>query len=108
MITGLVPPNGFGLPRIAFILRYLPAKSKSSRSDQIILMTSIHSCAFVTLLVRALLDAEHVELALVPADDDVEPKAALADMIGCDHFLRRDYRIEDRRMHLAPTVRSPR
>src|SRR5215471_5291527 len=30
----------------AFILRYLPAKSKSSRSDQIILMTSIHSCAY--------------------------------------------------------------
>src|SRR5262249_7799448 len=56
---------------------------------------------FVTLLVRALLDAEHVELALVPADDDVEPKAALADMIGCDHFLRRDYRIDDRRMHRA-------
>src|SRR5215469_1305821 len=52
----------------------------------------------VTLLMRALLDAEHVELALVPADYDIESKAALADMIGSDHFLRRDHRIENRRV----------
>jgi len=56
---------------------------------------------FVTLLMGALLDAEHVELALVPADHDVQPEAALADVIGGDHFLRRNDWIENRRMHRA-------
>src|SRR5580704_2260692 len=32
---------------------------------------------FVAVLMGALLDAEHVELALVPADHDVEPETAL-------------------------------
>ena len=49
----------------------------------------------------ALLDAEHRELALVPADDDVQPEAAFADMVGGDHLLRRNDRIEQRRMHGA-------
>src|SRR5215510_9359022 len=43
MITGRVPPQGFGLPRMPVMCRYFPSKSKSSLSDQIILMTSIHS-----------------------------------------------------------------
>ena len=55
-------------------------------------------CVFVALLVRALLDAEHVELALIPADHDVESEPALADMVGGDHFLRRNDRIENRRV----------
>jgi hypothetical protein len=38
----------------------------------------------------ALLDAEHVELALVPADDDIDADAAFADVIRGDEFLRRD------------------
>src|SRR5262249_60227167 len=37
--------------------------------------------------VLALLDAEHLELVLVPADDDVEAEAALADVIGGAHLL---------------------
>ena len=52
-------------------------------------------CVFVALLVRALLDAEHVELALIPADHDVESEPAFA---GGDHFLRRNDRIENRRV----------
>ena len=56
---------------------------------------------FVAVLVLALLDAEHVELALVPADHDVEPEAALADVVGGDHFLGGDDGIEDRRVHGA-------
>jgi len=56
---------------------------------------------FVTLLVRALLDTEHVELALIPADHNVQPEAALADMIGGDHFLRRNDGIENRRVDRA-------
>ena len=50
---------------------------------------------------RALLDTEHVELALVPADHDIQPKAALADVIGRDHFLGCDHRIENRRVDRA-------
>ena len=56
---------------------------------------------FVARLVVALLDAEHLELALVPADDDVEAEAALADVIGGDHLLGCDHGIEERRMHGA-------
>ena len=36
----------FGLPRMRLISRYFPWKSKSSLSDQIILMASSHSCAY--------------------------------------------------------------
>ena len=46
IIKGRVPANGLGLPRMPFMSRYCPWKSKSSLSDQIILMTSIHSCAY--------------------------------------------------------------
>ena len=46
MITGRVPPQGLGLPRMPFMFRYWPWKSNSSLSDQIVLMTSIHSCAY--------------------------------------------------------------
>ncbi len=49
----------------------------------------------------ALLDAEHLELALVPADDDVQAEPPLADMIGGDHFLGGDHGVEQRRMHGA-------
>ena len=58
-------------------------------------------CVFVALLVRALLDAEHIELALIPADHDVQAEPALADMIGGDHFLCRNHRIENRRVDRA-------
>ena len=52
----------------------------------------------VTLLMPALLDTEHLELTLVPADHDVQSKTALADVIGGDHFLCRHHRIENRRV----------
>jgi hypothetical protein len=47
----------------------------------------------------ALLDPEHIELALIPADDDIEAEAALADVIGGDHLLGGNHRIKDRRVH---------
>ncbi len=53
----------------------------------------------VALLVLALLHAEHLKLALVPTHDDVEPEATRADMVGCDHLLGGDHRIEQRRVH---------
>ena len=56
---------------------------------------------FVARGVLALLDAEHLELALVPADHDVEPEAAFADVIGGDHLLCRDDRMKQRRVHRA-------
>ena len=37
---------------------------------------------FVARFMVALLDAEHLELAFVPADDEVESEAAVADMVG--------------------------
>ena len=49
----------------------------------------------------ALRDAEHLELVLVPADHDVEPEAALADLVGGDELLGRDDRMEQRRVHGA-------
>jgi hypothetical protein len=36
---------------------------------------------------------------LIPADDDVEAEAALADVIGGDHLLGGDHRIKDRGVH---------
>ena len=56
---------------------------------------------FVAGGVLALLDAEHLELALVPADHDVEPEAAFADVVGGDHLLGRDDRMKQRRVHGA-------
>ena len=45
--------------------------------------------------------AEHLELALVPATDQVQAKAALADMIGGDEFPGGDQWRDQRRMHRA-------
>ena len=49
---------------------------------------------FVAIVMVALRHAEHLELALVPAGDDVQPEAALADMIGGDHFFGGDQGME--------------
>ena len=46
MISGRVPPTGFGLARMPLSLRYWPSKSKSDFGDQICLIASIHSCAY--------------------------------------------------------------
>ena len=46
MMIGRDPSYGFGLPRTFFSLMYSPSKSKSSASDQIVLMASIHSCPY--------------------------------------------------------------
>ena len=61
----------------------------------------------VAVAVLTGIDAEHVELAFVPADHDVEPEAAFADVIGGDHLLRRHHRIEDQRMHGAEHGDAP-
>ena len=55
----------------------------------------------VARLVLALLHAEHLELALVPAGDDVEAEAAVADVVGGDALLGGDDRMEQRRVHGA-------
>ena len=56
---------------------------------------------FVTIVMVPLRHAEHLEFALVPAGDDVQPEAALADMIGGDHFFGGDQGMEQRRVHGA-------
>ena len=55
----------------------------------------------VTIVMVTLRHAEHLKLALVPAGDDVQAEAALADMIGGDHFLGGDQGMEQRRVHGA-------
>ena len=55
----------------------------------------------VTRIVLALRRAEHLELVLVPADHDIEPESSAADPVGGDHLLRRDERMEQRRVHGA-------
>jgi len=49
---------------------------------------------FVTIVMVALRHTEHLEFALVPAGDNVQAEAALADMIGGDHFLGGDQGME--------------
>ena len=44
----------------------------------------------VARLVIALLDAEHLEFILVPADDDVQPEPPFADVVGGHHLLGGD------------------
>ena len=46
----------------------------------------------------ALLDPEHLELAFIPAGNDVEPEATFADLVAGDAFLGRDDGIEQRGM----------
>ncbi len=55
----------------------------------------------VTRLVLALRHAEHLEFAVVPAGDDVEAETAFADVIGGDHLLCHDDRVEQRRVNGA-------
>jgi hypothetical protein len=49
----------------------------------------------------ALAHAEHLELALVPADHDVHAQAPLTDVIGSHELFGGDERIEQRRVHGA-------
>src|SRR5208337_1902127 len=53
----------------------------------------------VALLMVALPDPEHLELTLVPSHDDIQSETPLADMVGSDHLLGGNDRIEERRMH---------
>src|SRR5262245_55577310 len=55
----------------------------------------------VARVVLALGDAEHLELALVPADHEIDAEATFADMVGGDEFLGGDQRMEQRRVHGA-------
>ena len=55
----------------------------------------------VALVMLALLHAEHLELAFVPAGDDVEAEASGADLVGGDHLLGCDDRVEQRRVDRA-------
>src|SRR5262249_31551257 len=57
--------------------------------------------AGIAVVMHVLLEPEHVELLLVPAADDVEAKAAAAEVIGRDDLLRREQRRKDRYMHGA-------
>ena len=41
----------------------------------------------VARVVRDEIDAEHIKFAMVPARNDVQRKAALADVIGRHHLL---------------------
>src|SRR6185436_21144462 len=50
----------------------------------------------VTVVVFALLHAEHLKLAFVPAGHDVEPEAAVTDVVGGDHLLGSDEWMEQR------------
>jgi hypothetical protein len=48
----------------------------------------------VARVVLALSDAEHLELALVPADHKVDAEASFANMVGGHELLRRYQRME--------------
>src|SRR5215472_332913 len=61
----------------------------------------------VARIMLALLDAEHVELALIPADHDVDADAALADVIGGDEFLGGNQRMKQRRVNGAEQRHAP-
>ena len=56
---------------------------------------------FVTIVMVALCHTEHLEFALVPAGDNVQAEAALADVIGGDHFLGGDQGMEQGRVYGA-------
>ena len=85
IISGRVPPNGLGLARTPLRLKYLPCEIEilAVRPGQLDDLDPFLGVV-VALVVLALLDAEHVELVLVPADHEVEAEAALADVVGGD------------------------
>src|SRR6476469_4267275 len=55
----------------------------------------------VSVSVRALAFSKHVELRLIPADNDIERKTATADVVSCHHLLGGDKWVEHRRMNRA-------
>src|SRR5439155_19111711 len=66
------------------------------------------AAARVAVVVRILLEPEHVELVLVPAADDVEAEAALTDVVGGHDLLRRQDRWKDRHVDGAEDGEVPR
>ena len=58
----------------------------------------------VARVVLALGDAEHFELALVPADHQIDAEATFADMIGGDELLGGDQRMEQGTCTVPNTV----
>ena len=108
-MTGRVPPWGLGQARTCFRRMKLPGEIELlfARPGELHRVEPFLR-VFIALLVIAQRRAEHRELALVPAADDVEAEAAFADMIGGDEFLGRDQRMEERRMHRAEHGHAPR
>src|SRR5215510_16091142 len=62
----------------------------------------------VALVVLVLRYPEHLELVLVPAADDVDAEAALANMVRCGHLCGGDERMVQGHMHRAEHVEAPR
>src|SRR5262245_64663167 len=55
----------------------------------------------VARVVLALGHPEHLELALVPSDHEIDAEASFTDVVGGHEFLGRDQRVEQGRMHRA-------
>src|SRR5262249_9074971 len=55
----------------------------------------------IAVVMLALCNAEHVELVLVPAADDVDAEAAAAHLVDGDELLGREYRMDQRRVNGA-------
>ena len=98
--SGRPPFQGLGLPTTPCRWKYFPC---------VIERLGLGPDAFddaepllgigIALVMVAELDAEHLEFADVPARDDIESEASTADMVGADHGLCGEYRIDQRNVH---------
>jgi hypothetical protein len=62
----------------------------------------------VALVVLVLRNSEHLELVLVPATNNVDAEAALANMVRCGHLLGGDERMMQGDVDGAEHVEAPR
>ena len=98
-MIGRVPPNGFRKRPHASQRDESPFKIELARVgpgplDRVEPFLGI----IVTRIVLALRHAEHLELALVPADHQVDAEPARADLVGGHQRLGGDQRMEQRHM----------
>ena len=101
MITGRVPPIGPGFARTPDELEMAAVEVEILCRPRALDHVEPFLRKLVTLVMLALLHAEHLELAFVPAGHKVEPEAAVTDVVGGDHLLGGDQRMEQRRVHGA-------
>ena len=95
-------PTGLGLCEHAFQIEELRRRNRTAPSPTRSLddLDPLLAVGVAPVMIVQI-DAEHAELDRVPSGHDVEPEAPVADVIGGDHLLGGEHRIDEGHMQRA-------